>query len=239
MVCLLSAAAPATNEIDAARVREVAGWLPPQPIGVGRPISDRAAWEKVAHAPTYSKVVSDAQALAQTALPSLPDEVYLDFSRTGNRDRCQRVLSARDGRVATFTLAECLENRGRFLAPLTEAIEAICKERTWMLPAHDRKLDNFQGRAKEMDLRATAVAWDLATCDFLLGDNLSPATRQLIREQVRGRVLQPFREMVEGRRKEVFWLRATHNWNAVCLAGITGAALALEAPPEDRAWFVA
>ena len=45
--------------------------------------------------------------------------------------------------------------------------------------------------------------------------------------------------MVQGRRPEIFWLRATHNWNAVCLAGVTGAALALEESPEDRAWFVA
>jgi hypothetical protein len=52
-------------------------------------------------------------------------------------------------------------------------------------------------------------------------------------------VLQPFRDMVEGRRKEISWLHATHNWNAVCLAGTVGAALALEPSPQDRAWFIA
>jgi hypothetical protein len=45
--------------------------------------------------------------------------------------------------------------------------------------------------------------------------------------------------MVEGRRPEIQWLRATHNWNAVCLAGTTGAALALEDSPADRAFFLA
>ena len=55
--------------------------------------------------------------------------LYLDYSRTGNRDRCQKVLSERADRVATFTLAECLENRGRFVGPLTETLEALCKER--------------------------------------------------------------------------------------------------------------
>jgi hypothetical protein len=52
-------------------------------------------------------------------------------------------------------------------------------------------------------------------------------------------VLQPFRDMTEGRRKQMSWLRATHNWNAVCLAGVTGAALALVDSPADRARYVA
>ena len=61
----------------------------------------------------------------------------------------------------------------------------------------------------------------------------------MVRENVQRRVLQPFRDMVQGRRPEIHWLRATHNWNAVCLAGVTGAALALEESPDDRAWFIA
>jgi len=45
--------------------------------------------------------------------------------------------------------------------------------------------------------------------------------------------------MVEGRRAEMHWLRATHNWNAVCLAGVTGSALATLESREQRAFFVA
>lgn len=83
------------------------------------------------------------------------------------------------------------------------------------------------------------MGWELATANYLLGDRLPLATRRLIRDNVERRVLRPFRDMVEGRRKELFWLRITNNWNAVCLAGTTGAALALEEAPENRAWFIA
>jgi hypothetical protein len=234
-----AAPAPAASEIEAARVKEFASLLSPKPAAFGRPITDRAAWDKLAQLPAFRLTVSNAQTLARQAVSALTDELYLDFSRTGNRDRCQKVLGVRDGRIATLALAECLENRGRFVGPLAETIDAICKERTWVLPAHDRKLDNFNGRAKEMDLRATTIAWELATADYLLGDKLPPATRRLIRDQVKGRVLQPFRDMIEGRCPQIYWLRATHNWNAVCLAGITGAALALEDSAEERAWYVA
>jgi hypothetical protein len=231
--------AQAATNIVPARVQEISALLPPKPTGLGRPITDRAAWEKLAANPAFAQVIPNAEKLAREPLPELPDELYLDYSRTGNRDRCQRVQGARTSRVTTFTLAECLENKGRFIQPLTDTIEAICRERTWVYPAHDGKLDNFYGRTVEADLRATAVGWELGTADYLLGGKLAPATRRLIRENVERRVLQPFRDMVEGRRKEIFWLHATHNWNAVCLAGTSGAALALEVSPKDRAWFVA
>jgi hypothetical protein len=236
---LATSPAPAAAEIDAARVQEIAGELPSKPAGFGRPITDRAAWAKLARNPAFTSVVPQAQTLSRKPVPALPDDLYLDFSKTGNRARCERVLKERSSRIVEFTLAECLENRGRFVSPLTETVAAICAEKTWTYPAHDRKLDNFYGRTVEIDLRASAVAWELATVDYLLGEKLTPATRRLIRDNVQRRVLQPFRDMVEGRNPEIFWLRATHNWNAVCLAGVTGAALALEEAPADRAWFIA
>lgn len=236
---LVTTPAPAATEIEASRVKEIAALLPAKPAGFGRPITDRAAWDKLAQAPAFAAVVAQAQKLSRQRVPALPDDLYLDFSKTGNRRRCERVLRERQDRIVSFTLAECLDNHGRFLGALITSIEALCAEKTWTYPAHDRKLDNFYGRIVEMDLRATAVAWDLATADYLLGDKLPPATRRLIRDHVRRRVLQPFRDMVQGRRDEIYWLRATHNWNAVCLAGVTGAALALEDSPEDRAWFIA
>ena len=36
-----------------------------------------------------------------------------------------------------------------------------------------------------------------------------------------------------------WWLSATNNWNAVCLAGVTGAALAAVESRRERAWFAA
>ncbi|MCU0783856.1 MAG: heparinase II/III family protein [Verrucomicrobia bacterium] len=235
----LEPTAHAAAEISEARVKEIAAMLPAKPAGLGRPITERAAWKKLARRPAYAAIVSDARKLAKEPVPELPDDLYLDYSRTGNRDRCQAILFARSGRLATLTLAECVENRGRFVKPVVETIAGLCAERTWVYPAHDGALNNFQGRTVEVDLRVTQVAWELATADFLLGDKLPAYTRRLIRENVERRVFQPYRERLEGRRGSMFWLSATHNWNAVCLAGVTGAALALKESPEQRAWFIA
>jgi len=229
----------AASEIDQARVTEIARWLPAKPKGFGPTIADRVAWGKLAESPSSAALVSKAAELAATPVPAISDDGFLDYSRTGNRDRYQAILFKRSDRLSNLTLAECLENKGRFVGPLTNTIAAVCEERTWVYPAHDGRLNNFYGRTVEMDLRATAVGWDLAMVDYLLGDKLPASTRKIIRENVRRRVLGPFRDMVEGQRAPIHWMRETHNWNAVCLAGVTGAALALEDSPQDRALYVA
>ena len=97
----------------------------------------------------------------------------------------------------------------------------------------------FHGRDTVPDLGATGLAAELAEADFVLGDKLSPATRQLIRDNIRRRVLAPFRAMIEGRQKEAFWIRAPMNWNAVCVGNTVFAALALMEAREDRAFYAA
>ena len=78
----------------------------------------------MAHVPAFAKVLTEARAAAKQPVPALPDELYLDYSKTGNRDRGQRVLSARSTRLFTLTVAEGLEAQGKFVRPLTEIIEA-------------------------------------------------------------------------------------------------------------------
>jgi len=223
--------------LDASEVRAVAALLPERPAGLGRPITDREAWRRLARHPAFRSVVQRAEALAAEPLPPQPDDLYLDFSRTGNRRRWERVAWARRGRVSRFALAECLEDRGRFLRPLEETIRALAAERTWVMPAHDRGLANFEGRAVTIDLGSSGLGVELATALYLLGDRLSPEVQRLVRENLERRLFVPYRRMVAGR-QGAYWLRVTNNWNAVCLANVTGAALATLPSRTDRAWFV-
>jgi hypothetical protein len=225
--------------VDPARVHEIAGILSANPAGFGQPITNRAAWDVAASSPGLKGIVLRATRLAGQPDPALPDDLYLDCSRTGNRDRAQAVMFARSERLAAFALAECVDDKGRFIKPLEATIEAICSERAWPYPAHDLGLNVFHGRAMNPDLRATTLAFELATADYLLGDRLPAATHELIRENIRRRVLIPVRETMEGRAHQAHWLAISNNWNAVCLAGTVGAALAIEPSREDRAFFIA
>ncbi len=224
---------------SAERIAAIAALLGEHPTGVGRPITDRAAWETPVMKEAAGRTIAGAEKLLAEPIPDQPDELFLEFSKTGNRTHWQNVAFGRRGRVDTLVLAECLENKGRFVPALEQVVAALCTERTWVMPAHDGNLANFQGKTIEIDLASSALAWDLATADYMLGDRLSAASRQLIRDNVSRRVLDPYRAMVKGERPRNWWMLTTNNWNAVCLAGVTGAALALLEPREDRAQFVA
>ncbi len=220
------------------RVRAVARMLSEAPWAFGQPISDRKAWTRMAARPGAGQVLERAELLAAQPLPEQPDELYLDYSRTGNRNRWQRVAGRRRSRIGLLVLAECLEDEGRFLPAIRRTIEAICAEPTWVMPAHDGGLRNFRGETVDIDLGSSALAWELASANLLLGNRLAAATRDLIERKVRERVIEPYLAMVRGQREGNWWMRTTNNWNAVCLAGVTGAALAQVRSREERALFV-
>lgn len=239
----LAAAAPgaeaAEPPLDPERVAAIAAMLPERPEGLGRPIADRAAWERFAAETAEMKILERATALLEEPIPEQPDDLYLEFSRNGNRTRWERVSSQRRGRVSTLVLAECVENKGRFLPAIEAILEALCAERTWVMPAHDAKLTNFHGTQVTIDLGSSGLAWNLATADWLLGDRLQPAIRQRLRERLRHFILDPYLATLDGKRNADWWMHTTSNWNSVCLAGVTGTALAQIESREERARFVA
>ncbi|MHC4203943.1 MAG: heparinase II/III family protein [Planctomycetota bacterium] len=229
----------AVGELDENRIRDISKLLSNKPAGFGLPIAERSAWDDLAEKDSFKRIISEAEQLMEQAISEQSDELYLDFSRTGNRTRWQRVSGRRRGRIRTFALAECLENKGRFMPAFEEIVRELCSERTWVMPAHDRDLSNFHGKSVDIDLGSSALAWSLATADYLLADKLSTESRSLIRKNLDRRIFQPYRDMISGNRKRNWWMDGTNNWNAVCLAGVTGAALAVIDSPEDRAIFIA
>jgi len=235
----LAADAASAAPPDAARVQQLAQWSEQSPHGVGPAIDDRQAWRAMAAAPGFEHIVLEAEALLSQPIPELTDDLFLDYSRTGNRTRCQRVLSQRHGRVGQLVLAECIENRGRFLPAIEEAIQAVCSEKTWVLPAHDGGLRNFNGTTNEIDLAVAGTSWTLATADYWLGDKLSDDVRKLLRDELERRTFAPFTSMVNEGKPRLWWLTGTNNWNAVCLAGVTGAALTTIESRQRRAFFIA
>lgn len=218
------------------RVREIAGFLSPTPSGVGKPITDRAAW--AAAFPNGKVVVALAEAESKEPIPVANDDLYLIYSKKGTRKEYEIPCQERMRRLADFTEAECIENKGRFLPVIEAVLAAILSERTWVLPAHDSKLEAFNGKPV-VDLGVSMHAWNLVTVDWLLGDKLQSATREKIHAEIMHRVLEPYKAQVLGKGDGAGWICADNNWNAVCHAGVIGSALALLPSAEDRAWYLA
>ena len=190
--------------------------------------------------PEAAALLREAEKIMNTPPPELPDELYLDFTNTGNRRNYERPYGQRSQRISTLLLAECLENKGRFLPALERDVLAVCNERSWTMPAHDSSLSNFNGTRLTIDLGSSARGWLLAEVDAWLGHRLTPDVRTRLRDEVRRRVLAPYLDVVRnGNINGNWWMRCDNNWNAVCSAGVVCCALALLEPREERALVLA
>ena len=237
MVC---AAGPAlAASIPQERIDALTPLLPERPCGVGRPIDDREAWQKLAQAKPFSGCVRRAEAMLKETTGAMPDDLFLDFSKTGNRTRGQAVMFKRHARLAPLVLAECIENRGRFLPAIEETVRALAADRTWVMPAHDRQLNNFNGKFIDVDLASSAMGREVAIAYYWLGQRLSPEVRKLMRDELDRRIFTPYRQSIATGKPKLWWLTSTANWNAVCHSGVTAAALATLERREDRAFFLA
>ncbi|MCC6125392.1 MAG: heparinase II/III family protein [Pirellulales bacterium] len=229
-----------TGPPEPARVEFYRKLLPDLPRGVGAPISDRKAWEEIAgRSADVRRIVADAEAALEKPMPEMTDDLYLDYTRTGNRNRGQAVLGERHGRLRSLVLAECLANEGRYLPAIEATIRALAAEKSWLMPAHDSSLRNFKGETVEIDLAVAGFGWQFATAKYWLGEKLSPEVRKLMADELERRVFAPFTGMVNDGKPRRWWLNMINNWNAVCLAGVTGAALAELESRERRAFFAA
>jgi hypothetical protein len=234
-----AAAAPSLT-VDPARVDQIAAMLDEAPFIAGPPISDRAAWAKLAAEKPFRDCVSRADAALAKPMPEMTAEIYGEYLKTGTRTKHYADVRAdRHGRIATYTWAECIENKGRFLKPLEDAIRSVCDEPTWTFNFHDPKLDYWSRRKVYVDLGAFMPALDMTEAAGLLGDRLDPATRQLIHDQCTRRILDPYRAALAGTGPAMWWMTAPMNWNPVCTYGVLGVALGTAMDRRDRALFLA
>ncbi|MDR1289860.1 MAG: heparinase II/III-family protein, partial [Planctomycetaceae bacterium] len=218
------------------RAAEIVRFLPEKPVCIGNPIADRNAWEKIPR----DNIIKDAENILKTPIPELPESLYKEYYRNGNRTNYQNVRGKKYRRLTVFVLAECIENKGRFIAPLEATIRSICGDPSWAYPAHDSDARIYDGKTNYIDLGSSNISVELSLAVAWLGDKLSPEIRELIRDNIERRTFQPYEQAVKsGNNGRNWWITGTNNWNSVCHADVVGAALVLIDDPVRRAWYIA
>lgn len=227
-----------TRNISSARVREIAAMLPEKPQGIGVTYKDRTYWEGMKSDPKAKQLLEEVAAMVKKPMPPFVDSLYLHLNATNVRLPGENMMNARYNYVFKLALAECLENKGRYMRAIENGIVALCNQKPWSIPAHDRSLQNYNGTDYYVDLVVATAGNSLAQCVYMLGDKLSMETRSRVQCAFREKVFRPIRRCLE-ETKPFYWFTVTNNWNSVCLAGVTGAALTLLTDKEERAYFVA
>ena len=175
-----------------------------------------------------------------------PDEMYLDFTRNGNRTRYQARCGQRIENLEALVSLERAERKGRFVAKIAEYLKAYAGTRSWVLPAHDWDLKVFEGREMYADLGAVRICLAVAEALSVCGDRLDSATADLMRAEMRRRVFDPClksaAEVKSGGKVSCsghWWFRTENNWNAVCHSCVVRAALlAFPEGSDERAKLV-
>lgn len=235
-------AEPPLTPLDMRQVAYVETLLLPHTTGYGLPISNRGVWDRLFEIPNNTKVIASAERLAKEPFPIWNDSVMFEYERTGIRVNADKMMGRRSSRLSTLVIAECLENKGRFITPIDRTLNELCTQPTWVLVAHDPNLDNFWGRVHHVDLAAASMADDIAQAIYLVGEKLNPTTLQRVKEVLQERIFDPVLysyRTLDCMGTKQSWITRDNNWNLVCVAGVTCAALAVIDDIKLRAEFVA
>lgn len=229
-VSFISALVLSITGLPSAQADDAAPWLDLPTI------EDRSVWESWPEDAADIRIEL-ARREMERVVPEFSDELFLEYSQTGNR----RPYDQRHGnylnRYEAIVLGELLQNDGEFLPAITTAIEGLLAERTWVLSAHDSSLNAFYGRAPVVDLASSRRGMSLAFVSVLLEPVLPAELVQRMREAVITRVTEVYREVVLSGEipHGLWWMRTTNNWNAVCHFGVVSAALTIEEDAAKRA----
>ena len=215
-----------------ARVNEIYEMLSDKPQGLGYPVSRRDKWDHLPNPNGIDRIIKRAEGYMPQEPPELKDEEYLLYNKTGDRKTYERPYFQRKSRLYTFAVAEALENKGRFMPALEREINAILNEKSWVLPAHDSGLTNFNQTRFYADLFASERASDLSTIDWWYQEKLKPEMRAAIRREVFRRAVDPYINSI--RTGDTFghgWMYGNGNWTAVCTGNMVNCILTIV---EDR-----
>ena len=231
--------ANAGKGFDETRLAEIAASLPERPRADGAPAADRAKWEPLAATEEGRTAVRNAARICGAPVPDTPDDLYLEFSRNGNRTNYQKRYFGRRSNFVCLYVAECLERKGRFIPKIVAYMDAFCAMKSWTLPAHDKSLSCFNG-TPHVDLGSAGLSRELAFCLSWLGDAVPTAAREKVCAEIDRRTFQPYLAHARGIRKigGHWWFHGGNNWNSVCNSCVVRTALALVQDRRLRAEFV-
>lgn len=194
------------------------------------PIQDRKFWNGLDSSLTQ-RLIKDGELYLNYNYPPLSASDFMEFTRNGNRVNYETRLFDRRMVLNSLVLAECAENKGRFMDDIINGVFAICEESGWQLPAHNSYIrDTPQYPLPDItrpviDLFSAETGAVLAVTEFLLREpfaSISPAISKLIDHNLENRIFTPYLT-------EHFWWMGDgreplNNWTVWCTQNILLAA---------------
>ena len=211
--------------------------MPKETFQPAPPITDRGHWEKIAASASgkeyFQKALSELEKKPEVPIT---DEIYRRANLEGNRGIYKPRYYRTMERLENFILAECMENKGRFLPQIVVYLNAIMEMKSWLHPNHDsRNNEVLEGKAMAIDLGARKFGTDLAMAEVLLRDKLPADTRKEMADQLQRRIIDCYLKSCSSEQRTILsWFRGTSNWNSVCTSGSLFVVTAVSKDADER-----
>lgn len=203
-------------------------------------ITDRNAWDGLEDQ-LKKTLIGQGDAHLGFDYPYLSATMYMRFFEDGNRHDYEETSRSKRNALNALVLAECVDDKGRYLKDIINGIYAICDEIAWYYPAHnsyargiiDPMLPDYERPV--LALFSCQTGGILAMVDYLLGDRLdavSPMIRKRIRSELKRRIIDPYLS-------ELFWWMGgvdghANNWTVWCTQNILLTAFLVDWPADIR-----
>ena len=237
------------TEADVDRIMEV---LPEKPGLYGGNIHDRAFWKDY---PVPASILESAEKRLNLPVPRFTVEQFNEETKkTGKRPSVRSFYTEIGRFLAVMVIAECKENKGRFIPKIEEAMDAFI---TGANPAfghlflfdRDMKRQNERGW-RYIELNNALNFSDVATAYYLMDDKISPELRKRVYAYFDEWVFSPmFWNLSQPNRKTLRkvnyntscmgWLVQSANWNPYCHAFILDVVFGMLESRRERAYLVA
>lgn len=199
-------------------------------------INDRVYWSKIANSESGKRYLENALSELNKK-PEIPiaDSIYRRANKEGNRGIYKPRYYRTMERLEHFMLAECIENKGRFLSQINTYLKAIMDMKSWLHPNHDDDKNGvLEGRRVSIDLGARRFGSDLALAQVLLAEKLPKDIDEKITEQLKFRIVDTYLTSCKKNDINNRWIKSTSNWNSVCTSGSMFVSIATSTNQDER-----
>ena len=203
-------------------------------------IDNRECWNNLDYS-IRQQLVHTGELYLDYCYPQILATDYMEFSRTGNRSNYQEKSFRRRIALNSLVLAECTEDRGRFMDDIINGITLICEESAWQIPAHNAYIrDTPQFNLPDItrpiiDLFAAETAAVLSVVGTLLRPRLkevSPFLSGMMEKHLNERIIEPYLK------QQFWWMGDGHsqmnNWTVWCTQNVLLTAFNMELPADTR-----
>ena len=208
---------------------------------------DRTAWDKISGSKRAATIAEGEKYLGYD-WPNILPTMYLEFSRTGNRNVIDSAISKRLSVLRSLFFAELMEGKGRFIDDIVNGLFTYFDQTYWGMSAtfYLYEYGDSQSHPKTklpddtnpvIDLSVGDVASTISWIWYYLHeefDKISPVINKRLIKEMREKVLEPYYS-----RNDFWWITGwnsgnVNNWTPWCSYNVLTSILLLEPDPQKR-----